>query len=56
MPFEVTPFCFFEVFFHSGAGTSFVTSGGNKRFEGPANIHPDQVIDQGARLARSRFP
>ena len=41
MPFEVTPFCFFEVFFHSGTGANFVTTGENKKFKGPGHIHPD---------------
>jgi uncharacterized protein GlcG (DUF336 family) len=34
----------------------YVTSGGTKGFEAPANIRADQVIDQGVRLPYFKFP
>jgi uncharacterized protein GlcG (DUF336 family) len=34
----------------------YVTSGGTKGFEAPANIRADQVMDQGVRLPYFKFP
>jgi len=34
----------------------YVTNGGTKGFEAPANIRADQVIDQGVRLPYFKFP
>jgi uncharacterized protein GlcG (DUF336 family) len=34
----------------------FVTSAGGAAFEAPANIHADQIIDQGVRLPYLKFP
>jgi len=34
----------------------YVTNGGTKGFEVPANIRADQIIDQGVRLPYFKFP
>src|SRR6266581_8057328 len=34
----------------------YVTSGGTKGFEAPANIRADQIMDQGVRLPHFKFP
>jgi len=34
----------------------YVTSGGTKGFEAPANIRADQIMDQGVRLPYFKFP
>jgi len=34
----------------------YVTNGGTKGFEAPANIRADQIMDQGVRLPYFKFP